>query len=234
MRKIICCALALLLMMGAAVVPAAAAEAKSGFYDIGTVTGVTINPKNSSGYVKGSSETIDGKTYTLYNGSDRLEVVYNGAEAGHEYAIYLIEGTTLNLDDTDSFYYVNQINVDEKATSSTITYSVFPDERIDKTSKNIELGLFIKGNDGKTDIFIPLKYLAGASGDFMKGDIKIDGIIDVKDVTLLRRYLSDNKKYPLDATQLLAAEILEDGNIDVKDVTLLRRYLSDSKKYPLP
>lgn len=215
MRKIICCALALLLMMGAAVVPAAAAETKTGFYDFQDVDDVKITAKDATGPVT--------------DGSDRMEVVYSKATPGSNYIVFLVEGSSPDVLTTDEtkVYYVNEEN---KASGTSVTFNVMPK----LPTKDMDMTLFITSDDGKATVSVSMKYAAGASADFMKGDIKIDGIIDIKDVTLLRRYLADSKKYPLNATQLLAAEIKEDKVIDIKDVTLLRRYLADSTKYPLP
>ena len=67
----------------------------------------------------------------------------------------------------------------------------------------------------------------------LKGDIKLDGVIDSKDLLLLKRNLSNSTKYPLEGNALLAADLREDDVIDSKDLLVMKRYLSNSSKYPI-
>ena len=66
------------------------------------------------------------------------------------------------------------------------------------------------------------------------GDINGDGKINSKDLTLLGRYVANEKKYPLSAEELQRADINRDGKVNSKDLTLLNRYNANPKKYPLP
>ena len=51
-----------------------------------------------------------------------------------------------------------------------------------------------------------------------------DGVVDIKDVTILRRYLAGT--VAADTVDAPAADCNEDGVVDIKDVTILRRYLA--------
>lgn len=54
------------------------------------------------------------------------------------------------------------------------------------------------------------------------GDVNEDGSIDLKDVTVLRRYLAGGWGAVINEAN---ADVNKDGSIDLKDVTVLRRYL---------
>ena len=54
------------------------------------------------------------------------------------------------------------------------------------------------------------------------GDVNDDGVVDVADVIVLRRYLAGGYDVEIDED---AADMDEDGNITVADLVLLRRYL---------
>ena len=71
---------------------------------------------------------------------------------------------------------------------------------------------------------IGLKYGTGDAGGitFMLGDVNRDGVVDIKDVTILRRYLAGTAT----DVDVPAADCNEDGVVDIKDVTILRRYLA--------
>ena len=61
------------------------------------------------------------------------------------------------------------------------------------------------------------------SGSYTVGDVNSDGLIDVRDVVLLSRYILGLED--LSAEQLTAADINGDGLIDVRDVALLSRHI---------
>ena len=50
-----------------------------------------------------------------------------------------------------------------------------------------------------------------------------DGIVNLKDVTLLRRSIAGGWNVTVDAN---AADLNSDGNVNLKDVTLLRRFIA--------
>lgn len=59
--------------------------------------------------------------------------------------------------------------------------------------------------------------------DFVPGDINGDTEVDLKDVTVLRRYLAGG--YDV-VVQQVALDVNRDGNVDLKDITHLRRALA--------
>lgn len=58
--------------------------------------------------------------------------------------------------------------------------------------------------------------------DYKPGDVNDDGLVNGKDVTLIRRYIVGG--YNLEINES-AAEVNEDGRINGKDVTVIRRYI---------
>lgn len=55
------------------------------------------------------------------------------------------------------------------------------------------------------------------------GDVNEDGSIDLKDVTVLRRYLAGGWNVTVNEAN---SDVNKDGSIDLKDVTIIRRYLA--------
>ncbi len=56
----------------------------------------------------------------------------------------------------------------------------------------------------------------------LRGDVNSDGVVNSKDVTMLRRYLVGGWNTTID---MAAADVNDDGIVNSKDVTMLRRYL---------
>ena len=59
---------------------------------------------------------------------------------------------------------------------------------------------------------------------YLKGDVNNDGTINVKDATLLRRYVAEWDGVTVDID---TADVNADGIINVKDATILRRYVAE-------
>ena len=59
---------------------------------------------------------------------------------------------------------------------------------------------------------------------YIVGDVNRDGIVDIKDVTVLRRYLAGTTAEA--DVDVQASDCNGDGVVDIKDVTILRRYLA--------
>lgn len=57
--------------------------------------------------------------------------------------------------------------------------------------------------------------------DYIPGDVNGDGVVNGKDITLLRRYYAGGYGVTLNQS---AADVNDDGKVNGKDVTLLRRY----------
>ena len=166
-RKFIVLFVAVLLVCTYLGVSASAVNASSGFYNIGSVENITIEPKSSNGSPKNIKADVDGdKTVDdYYANSDMLAVTYSAAVEGAYYGIILVEGNEMPTRDTD-IYYIDQI----KANSSTLEFDVFPKD----IDKNCEMTLYISCNsEGAELISVPLNY--------------------VKDVTIISKVIPPSK-----------------------------------------
>ena len=193
-------------MMGAAVVPAAAAE-KMGFFDIQKVDGVTVTAKDSTGKA-------------VEDGSDRLEVVYSNATSGNQYDVYLVEGNSLDVLKSDStkVYYVDQA----AATGTSITFNVIPK----MPTSDMAMTLFITSDDGKAAVSVSMKYAAGASADYMVGDVNGDKKVNAQDRVILSRYLAKWAGFEEKIVSMDAADVNKDGKVNAQDRVILSRYLA--------
>jgi hypothetical protein len=62
--------------------------------------------------------------------------------------------------------------------------------------------------------------------DGIKGDVTGDGVVNGKDVVLLRQYLAGWSSVSLNSSQISSADVTGDGVVNGKDVVLLRQYLA--------
>ena len=67
--------------------------------------------------------------------------------------------------------------------------------------------------------------------DFTYGDVNDDGVVNGKDVTLIRRFIAGG--YDISINEA-AADVNGDGTINGKDVTLIRRYIAGGYGITLP
>jgi len=63
-----------------------------------------------------------------------------------------------------------------------------------------------------------------SGSDRLPGDINEDGTVDLKDVTILRRFVAEWEGVTISAAN---SDVDGDGEIDLKDVTVLRRYVAE-------
>ncbi|MCL2578737.1 MAG: dockerin type I domain-containing protein [Oscillospiraceae bacterium] len=82
--------------------------------------------------------------------------------------------------------------------------------------------------DASPDFAHPHVIPGGGAEDFMRGDINGDGVINIIDVTALRRYLQGTFTPP----DLRALDVNDDGAITITDVTALRRHLQGTFTIP--
>ena len=91
-----------------------------------------------------------------------------------------------------------------------ITYS--SKDIIDSNIQSVPLNV----NNGKVTII-----------DYIPGDLNSDGVVDLKDVTMIRRYITG---YSVSVNEL-AADVNGDGDVTMMDVVLIRRYVVDAEGY---
>ena len=222
LRKLSVLLVVVMLFAACAVNPVSAADAKAGFYNIGTADGVTITAAASSGSVTEVNEDVDGdKTVDkLYNGSDKLTVTYSNATAEKWYIVWLVEGAALPKSDAEkSVHYVEQVT----ASGTSVVFTVLPS--IPK--ETMQMTLFITSNDGKPAVSVPVSYLAAsAASDYKVGDVNADGKVNANDRRILSRYLAKWSGAEEQIVSWEAADINKDGKVNANDRRILSRYLA--------
>ncbi len=197
----------------------------SGFYDIGTATGLTVTAAASSGSVTVKSVDVDDDlTFeSLQANSDKLNVSFTGATNGAYYVVLLVEGSELP-DDASKIYYINQVT----ASGTTVNFTVFPKE-IDADKPTMTL--FITSSTGGTVASVSMGYCAGGTQHWMEGgavligDVNGDGKVNAKDRQELARHLAKWAEYAT-LTNPDAADIDRSGKVNAKDRQILARYLA--------
>ena len=74
------------------------------------------------------------------------------------------------------------------------------------------------------------KTLINEVANFKRGDVDLNGTVEIADATKLQRYLAEYET--LTAQQLLAADANKDGRVDVRDVTAIQRALAKIESIP--
>ncbi|MCD8215376.1 MAG: dockerin type I repeat-containing protein [Clostridiales bacterium] len=155
------------------------------------------------------------------SGNVTLVCTINNPVEDQQVSIMVAEYTETSGIDYDNPIYLNQYDYDSDAGSFTTTFTV--DVSSDKTyyvrvgGTNITTAVYMElsvGDDGKYSTTV------------VKGDVNIDGSINVKDVILLRQYIAKWSSATLTDEQIEAANVNGDDSINVKDVILLRQYIA--------
>ena len=114
----------------------------------------------------------------------------------------------IDADSTNGEFLVLTFEVDENAAEGNYSIIINVTDAYDDDVANVDI-------EGVRIVI--------AVEDYIPGDISGDGEVDLKDVTVLRRYLAGGYGVTV---QEAALDINRDGAIDLKDVTVLRRYLA--------
>ena len=107
-------------------------------------------------------------------------------------------------------------------TAVTLVFEVVDASENTNVSLHYLHGDVYSGDTGAVDIVIDNGSVAIKT--FMLGDVNKDGVVDIKDVTVLRRYLAGTTAEA--DVDVQASDCNGDGVVDIKDVTILRRYLA--------
>lgn len=117
-----------------------------------------------------------------------------------------------NFYDNGILFYVDfKVNETSQTGASPIiiSYETITDEDFNSISPTIENGLVFVTSDDKTDV--------------IRGDVLIDGEVDVRDNVLLSRYIV--KTATLSERQLKAADVYKDSKINTKDTVRLSQLI---------
>ncbi len=114
-------------------------------------------------------------------------------------------------------------NHTEDGVLATLTFEVLEDVPLGKTPITLS---YIKNSTLNVDLDEVAFTLGNGSvevTDRTPGDANDDGIVDLKDIVLLRRYLCGGWNVTVN---LANTDVNADGAVDLKDVAILRRYLA--------
>lgn len=187
----------------------------SGFYGIGSASGVTITPQDASGAkVSAQSANVDGVAgyENFYPGSVKLEVTLAGEfAAGENYAVFLMEGSDTVPTISKAIYYINQTTV---TSETSITFDVFP---MDIGGKK-DLTLYITSDKiGFETVVVHLGYVPNGTYElapYVLGDVNADGKITPDDALLTLQFNAE--LITLTSTQQSAANVTAVLNGDTK------------------
>ena len=113
----------------------------------------------------------------------------------------------------------------ESGTILVLTFKVLDDAATDSTKIEISY----KNDDIKNleEQIVPVKIKSGniiiSSKNNISGDVNNDGVVDLKDVILIRRFIVGGWDVDVDTE---AADVNNDGVVDLKDVILIRRFIA--------
>lgn len=175
----------------------------------GTVN-VNINVQNNPG-------VAGAKLIVTYSDKLTLTEATNGeAFAGLDYTApaKLVSGAAFNWDSLDAV-------ATEDGTVLTLTFQAAADA---VANENLEVNVTYLSGDIYDTNLAPIEFTV-TNGiitviDYTPGDANGDGVVNGKDVTLIRRY---NAQYEVEINED-AANVNDDGKINGVDVTLIRRY----------
>lgn len=110
----------------------------------------------------------------------------------------------------------------------TLTFEVSEDAE-PNSELNVKVSYSAKDIIDSNIQVVPLSIVNGKITiiDYIPGDLNSDGAVDLKDVTMIRRFITG---YNVDINEL-AADVNGDGEITMMDVVLIRRYIVDAEGY---
>ena len=198
-----------------------------------TVKAIAVNGGYSSEvatftYTKAAGVTVSGTAVSWNNTDNAVYLLYDSSTSDTDIkADMKLASPTLALAYTAVKGGITQ-NADGKRYDQTFSFSTVP-------AGTYKLAIFKPGGYivSIAEIVVDAIDVEQDAELILKGDIKLDGVIDSKDLLLLKRNLSNSTKYPLEGNALLAADLREDDVIDSKDLLVMKRYLSNSSKYPI-
>lgn len=197
---------------------------------------VTVNapvPVYSGKLIVSSTETMAGKEVTL-----TLTIKDNPGVAGLAVS-FKYDETVLTLKDSENgglfngftagknFAWDESENVTDDGVLATFIFTVAEDAPAGDYS--VEVIVRSCTNEDLDDVELSTTAGVVSVSDFMYGDSNGDNKIDMKDVVLLRKYIT-NFDYDTNTSSVnveLGADANGDNKIDMKDVVILRKYITN-------
>ena len=116
----------------------------------------------------------------------------------------------------------NPVNVTDDGAIAVLTFKVLAEDTCEADVVIICPRRNICNADGECVDIVAVRNTVNIEGN-VPGDVNSDGLINIKDVVLMRRYLAKWENVNIDH---VAADVNGDGLINIKDVVLMRRYLA--------
>lgn len=210
MKVLVLAGLFAVLLCGSAL--AAETVEGSGFYNVGTNTGVKVAAAAANGTVEKVSANVNGGTdyETFYKGSDKLEVSVSGTQAGKQYLVMLVAGNSVPTADSQ-IYYIDQL----EAAENTVPFTVLP--KLPATTG--ALTLFVTSDDSDFGMkSVALGYAVNGTYDtapYRLGYVDNDDRITATDAQWTLQIAVQKREAT--ATQLLAANVDGDAKVTATD-----------------
>ena len=128
-----------------------------------------------------------------------------------------------NIND-DAFDHVDDLNFPKSAFDEDAIYHGFTTEigilnSADPNAKSTDKGYFTINDDGSLNLIHPRSDL--------KGDVDLDGDVDVADIVMLQKYLLNAQ--PFNIENYINADVYTEGKVDVFDLGMLKRIVVNQK-----
>ena len=211
----------ILSMMSFSAMASETTNTANGFYNIESVSNVTIIPYAGENVVNAADKDVDndGNADVWYQNSDRMKVSYSAASEDGYYGLIMVEGDDLPTVD-NAIFYVDQITADSNTVEFDV-YPILPEETTNLTiyiSSNVESHELIK---------IGLGYAVGVEVDaegpaVLYGDVNGDGKVTRNDLLRLAKNFSG---FQVEINEL-AADVTGDGKVTRNDLLRLAKHFS--------
>lgn len=178
---------------------------------------------NQNGAVyKFPAATVPAKAVTTDPGQVTIEL-----EEGYDFATKPVK--TVNVTSVGTTEITSIIVEAEDSTlllvaPNGMSFEVAP--QADLAKGTYRTSVVIKDDGGNVLTTVPVTITVGApaASTVLKGDVNLDGVVDMEDTTKLMRHVL-NAETITDANALAAAEVTGNDSIDMEDVAKLMRYV---------
>lgn len=190
--------------------------------------------------ISGEDVRLSGLTITLENGFATLKFTASSGSTAQYYTIYLRNEINMapecNISESSAriclgdSYQLDLRTIFSDANGDILNYTVSINgadavaaaEQFVWTAR--DAGVYTLVFTARDTSLLPASFTVTLTvlENYIPGDVNADGVVDMKDVTFLKRYLAGRDV----EIQTSSADTNGDGQIDMKDVTLLRRYLA--------
>lgn len=178
----------------------------------GSLVEVNIDVKNNPG--------IAGATLSIsYDSNLTLKDAQNGTTFSN-----LSFTRPNNFDNPSVFLWDSESGqINDDGTMLTLTFSV-SENSTPNDNLNINVSYYPGDIYNENMTSVSMQTVSGCVLviDYLPGDVNEDGVVNGKDITLIRRFIVGGYDFKINES---AADVNEDGRINGKDVTLIRRYI---------